>query len=77
MKENKEDKDDLEQEGNKVFQSASFSNAVNMIKENYITYLHQIILYNKLRKAKYDSLIECGFDEDFAKRIIIEVDLFK
>ena len=40
-------------------------------------YLQQMILYNKLRKAKYDRLIECGFDEDFAKRIILEVDLFK
>ena len=40
-------------------------------------YLQQMILYNKLRKAKYDSLIECGFDKEDAMRIILEVDLFK
>ena len=68
---------ELQKEGEEIFQNVEFANVINSMKINYKNYLEQIILYNTLRKAKYDSLIKLGFDEKFAQEIILKVDLFK
>lgn len=67
----------LIKEGEGLFKNAQFANTMNQMKANFKTYIEQILMLNKLRKIKYDSLLKEGFKEDFAKKIILEVDLFK
>jgi hypothetical protein len=66
----------IEQEGESIFKSAELANVINTLQENYVVYLKQIILYNKLRKAKYDSLIKEGFTKEQSMEIITKVHLF-
>ena len=67
---------DLQQDGENLFQSTVFANSIEMMKQNFTSYIQQIMLYNKLRKIKYDSLIEEGFTEAQAMEIIVKVNLF-
>ena len=73
----KEDDKDLQKDGEDIFQSTVHANAIEMMKQNFTSYVQQIIIYNKLRKVKYQSLLDEGFKEDLAKEIILKVDLFK
>jgi hypothetical protein len=69
--------DSLQKEGESLFQDAMMANAVETIKHNFSTYLQQIFLFNKLRKAKYDNLISEGFTEVQALEIIIRTKIFE
>ena len=66
----------IQQDGENLFQSTIFANSIEMMKQNFTSYIQQMILYNKLRKVKYDSLIDEGFTEAQAMEIIIKVNLF-
>ena len=67
----------IQQDGENLFQSTIFANSIEMMKQNFTSYIQQMILYNKLRKVKYDSLIQEGFTKEQAMEIIIKIDLFK
>ena len=54
-KENQRATEELQKEGEAIFQNIEFTNAINSMKINYKNYLEQIILYNTLRKAKYED----------------------
>ena len=65
-------KSEFEKYGEDLFKKTEFSNAVNYIMENLINHTNLIKAFAKLRKVKYDALIEEGFTKDQALLIVTQ-----
>jgi hypothetical protein len=63
-------KSEFEKYGEDLFQKTQYSNAINHIVENMQNSIKLIQAFAKLRKAKYDALIEAGFTKDQALLIV-------
>jgi hypothetical protein len=63
-------KSEFEKYGEDLFKKTQYSNAINHIVENMQNSIKLIQAFAKLRKAKYDALIEAGFTKDQALLIV-------
>jgi hypothetical protein len=65
-------KSEFEKYGEDLFQKTQFSNAINHILENMQNNIRLIKAFAKMRKAKYDALIDEGFTKDQALLIVTQ-----
>lgn len=71
------DESEFEKYGEDLFQKTQFSNAVNHILENMQNNINLIKAFAKIRKAKYDALIEEGFSKEQALIIVTQTKLME
>lgn len=66
----------MDKEGEDIFNQAVLANGIAAMRQNLSVYIEQVQIYAKIRRAKFDSLVQEGFSEAQALHIITNTDLF-
>jgi hypothetical protein len=71
-KENEKKNEDVQKEGEELWKSANFANALNTLLQNKLEHIRMIQTFAQLRFAKYEALVDAGFTKEQALMIVIQ-----
>jgi hypothetical protein len=66
------EKKDVQKEGEELWKSANFANALNTLLQNKLEHIRMIQTFAQLRFAKYEALVDAGFTKEQALMIVIQ-----
>jgi hypothetical protein len=62
----------MDKDGENVWKSAEFANAINSLLENKLNHIRLITANSELRYEKYAALLDAGFTKEEALAIVIQ-----
>jgi hypothetical protein len=66
------EKKDVQKEGEELWKSANFANALNTLLQNKLEHIRMIQTFAQLRFAKYEALVDAGFTKEQALMIVVQ-----
>jgi hypothetical protein len=72
MTKKENEKKDVEKEGEELWRSANYANALNTLLQNKLEHIRMIQTFAQLRFAKYEALVDAGFTKEQALMIVVQ-----